>query len=274
MTTGCGRDAAASCFLPEATLPARDATLADPRLGASGRDLAAALFDRDLPRAEALLRGDRALASMKVGAHHDMLIVALATCEPRAVDLLLRHGAPRDGDGDGLPLGIALMATDPAFAHALLSAGASPTPPKNPLGPFRTAITAGSTGGVRMLLDFHGDPDVADELGHRPLLLALDTERFRIAELLLDRGADPWAIDTSGGNLGTAAYTPMVTADAEEAAAQRRLRTRLSGLGWPAPPPSPDRIRAMAVERQWPPQGANARPVPEGVRRVIAENAR
>ena len=274
VTAGCDRDAQASCFLPEATPPSRSATLAEPRLGASGRELAAALFDGDLDRAANLLRGDPALAAAKVGADHDMLGVALASCDPQAVALLLHHGAPPDGDGRGLPLDLALMAKQPDFASALLAAGASPTPAGNPLGPFRTAIAAGSAGGVRMLLDFRGDANIADRLGHRPLLIALDTERFAIAELLLDRGADPWAIDSSGGNLGTAAYTPMVTTDPAEAEAQRRLRTRLPPLGWPAPPPSPEQVRALALRHQWPPAGAKAPPVAPALLAVIAANAR
>jgi hypothetical protein len=175
---------------------------------------------------------------------------------------------------DGVPLSLALMARQPDYAHALLAEGADPTPDGNPLGPFRTAIAGGSMGGVRMLLDSRGDPNVADRLGHRPLLIALDIERFAIAELLLDRGANPWAIDSSGGNLGTAAYTPMVTDDAAEAEAQRRLRTRLSRLGWPAPPPSPAQIRTLALNRQWPPAGIKAPPPPAALLEIMAANAR
>lgn len=271
---GCNDAAAAGCFLPEATPPTREQVHADRASGQSTRDLANALFDRDLNRADTLLRADPALARARVGPHHDMLTVALASCTPQAVELLLKHGARPDGDGNGLPLGLAMMATDPALADALLKGGASATPPGNPLGPFRTAITAGSLGGVRLLLDHRGDPNMADRLGHRPLLIALDTERFRIAELLLDRGADPWAIDSTGGNLGTAAYTTMVTTDAQEAEAQRRLRTRLSRLGWPGPPPAPAEVRALAVEGKWPPPGIAAPKISEALRKVIAENAR
>lgn len=275
MTGACDHGAQARCFLPEATPPTRTAVLVNAKLGASSRDLAAALFDRDLDRADALLRADPAIAQVEVGPSHDMMSVAVASCDTRAVTLLDRHGARPDGrDGSGVPLALALLATDPALAHALLSAGASATPAGNPLNPFRTAITAGSLGGVRLLLDFRGDPNVADRLGHRPLLIALDTERFRIAELLLDKGADPWAIDSGGGNLGTALYTPMVTGDAEEADAQRRLRARLSRLGWPTPPPSPAQIRALALKGAWPPIHAKAAPVPAALLRIMAKNAR
>ena len=273
MTAACGDGASARCFADGTVLPQRAATLADSALGASARDLAAALFDGDLGRAEVLLKGDSALAAVRVGPYHDMLIVALATCEIGAVDLLLRHHAPRDGRGDGLPLQIALRANDPAFAHALLTAGASPNPAGQPTGPLRTAIGQGSIGAVRMLLDFHADPDVAEETGHRPLHIALDQERFRIAELLLDRGADAWAIDVGGANLATSAATPMMTANADEAAAQRRLAARLPGLGWPQPAPTPQQVRALALNGQWPPRGSGAPEVPRAVLELIAANA-
>lgn len=270
---GGGGVAEASCFLPEATPPGRHATLADPKLGVLTRALAAALFNRDLARAEAVLRSHPALAKARIDTDDDMLAVAVASCDPRAVSLLLHRGASADGDGRGVPLGLALMATGPDLAQALLSGGASPTPPRNPLSAFRTAIAAGSTGGVRMLLDFRGDPNVADRLGHRPLQVALDAERFAIAELLLERGADPWAIDSGGGNLGSSVHTPMVTTLAGDVEARRRLVARLSRLGWPAPPPSPETIRALALRGRWPPPGRHAPPVSAGVLRIMADNA-
>lgn len=273
-TAGCVRDADANCFSPDADLPRREATLADPKLGQSGRELATALFDRDLDRADTLLSADPALAHAKVGKDHDMLTVALATCELRAVDLLLRHGAPRNGNGIGTPLVIALMAREPDLAHALLSAGASPTPPKNPLGPFTIAIASGSMGGVRMLLDFRADVNAMDELGNRPLHTALDMERFLIAELLLDRGADPWAIDSGGANLGSSVQEVMITNKPDEAAAQQRLQQRLARIGWPSPPPSPEQVRRLALDGQWPPAGIKAPRVPEFVLRIMAKNAR
>ena len=67
MTTGCDADARADCFAPGTELPSRKTTLTDYRLGASGRDLAQALFDGRLDRAEQLLRADPVLARRRVG---------------------------------------------------------------------------------------------------------------------------------------------------------------------------------------------------------------
>ena len=225
MTMGCESDARADCFAQGTELPTRRDTLTDQRLGAAARDFAEALFDGDLDRAGQLLRSDPGLARRRVGTHYDMLSVALATCRIEAVDRVIRGGAPLDGAEDkGLPLRLALRAKDPAFAHHLLKAGASPHPAGNPSGPLRTAITLNSLGAVRMLLDFRVDPDIMEATGNRPLHTALDMEHFRVAELLLDRGADPWAIDSGGANLGTAATTKMLTDSAEEAEAQRGSR--------------------------------------------------
>nr|WP_243853057.1 ankyrin repeat domain-containing protein [Sphingomonas naasensis] len=204
-----------------------------------------------------------------------MLSVALATCRAEAVDLVIHGGATLDGvDDKGLPLRLALRAGDPGFAHRLLSAGASPNPRGNPIGPLRTAIALNSLGAVRMLLDFRADPNVMEATGNRPLHTALDMEHFRIAELLLDRGADPWAIDSGGANLGTAATTPMLTDSAEEAQAQHRLAARLAKLGWPDPAPSSRDVRAAAAAGNWPPAGAaGAKPVQPEVLALIKANA-
>jgi len=275
MTMGCETDARADCFAQGTELPTRRDTLTDQRLGTAARDFAEALFDGDLSKAGQLLRGDPGLARRRVGTHYDMLSVALASCRLDAVDLVVRGGAPLNGVEDkGLPLRLALRAKDPAFAHRLLEAGASPNPPGNPEGPLRTAITLNSLGAVRMLLDFRADPEVMEATGNRPLHIALDMEHFRIAELLLDRGADPWAIDSGGANLGTAATTKMLTDSAEEAEAQRRLAARLQKLGWPEPVPSFRAVREAAAAGQWPPAGAaGAKPVPPEVLAIIKANA-
>jgi uncharacterized protein len=275
MTMGCESDARADCFVPGTELPSRRDTLTDQRLGAAARDFAEALYDGELAKAGQLLRGDPGLARRRVGNHYDMLSVAISTCQADAVDLVIRGGAPLDGvENKGLPLRLALRATDPQFALALLKAGASANPKGNPTGPLRTAIALNSLGAVRMLFDFRADPNVMEATGNRPLHTALDMEHFRVAELLLDRGADPWAIDSGGANLGTAATTKMLTDSTDEAEAQRRLAARLKKLGWPEPVPSFREVRNAALAGQWPPAGAaGAKPVPAEVLAILKSNA-
>jgi len=253
MTLGACAPAEARCFAADTVLPTRADVLASPSLGGSGRDLAEALLDRDGVRAKRLLDVDPALARLPVGHDHDMLTVAIASCDPALVSLLLVHGASPEGVLPGLPLDLALRADDPELAFRLLKAGAHPNPKSHPTGPLRTAIELNSLGGTRMLLDFHADPNAAESNGRRPLHIALDTEHFRIAELLLDRGADPWAVDHGGANLGSAVTSPMVTNAPAEDAARQRLVARLVRLGWPNPVPGFSAVRALAAEGHWPP---------------------
>jgi hypothetical protein len=267
-------DATARCFAPDTALPERSATLSDRQLGQSGRDLAAALFDRDVAGAQRLLERDPALARSAVGNGHDMLVVALSTCDRGLVELLLEKGADPNGRTAGVPLNIALRADEPWFALRLLQAGARPLPgPDGANDPMRTAIEMNSAGAVRLLLD-HGAPvNHADRLGDRPLQYALDTERFAIAELLLDRGADPWAIDSGGATLGWSVSQPPVAAGGAEEQARGRLRQRLAGLTWPMPVPDPKTVRQMALAGKWPPVAGAAKPSAE-VLALIRANAK
>jgi hypothetical protein len=172
-----------------------------------------------------------------------MLSVAIATCRPESVALLIRTHAPLDGLRDeGLPLRLALRAKEPELALLLLKAGASPDPQGGPSGPRRTAITVNALDAIRMLLDSGMDPNVMEATGNRPLHTAVDMEHFPAAELLLDRGADPWAIDSSGANLASSATMPMATSSAAEESAQLLLAARARSLGRPMPVPSPRAI--------------------------------
>lgn len=261
----------AACFAPGTALPDRREIATDAHLGQSGRELALALLTHDLVAARRLLDRDPRLAGEPVGLHHDMLSVAVASCDLAGVVLVLAHGAPPDGaHGRGIPLRLALRANGPDMAFRLLKAGASPHPRADRAGPITTAIELNALGAVRMLLDFRADPNVAERTGNRPLQTALDMEHFRIAELLLDRGADPWAIDGGGGNLGSALATSMLTAAPDEAAARARLVKRLARLGWPQPIPTPAQIRALALAGTWPPQHARATGAPAVSPEVLA----
>ena len=249
----------AACFAPDTALPNRREIMGDAHLGQTARDLALALLAGDVATARRLLESDPRLANEAVGSHHDMLSMAVAACDPAAVELVLARGAAPDGvEGRGVPLQLALRATQPDMAFLLLKRGASPNPKGDPAGPITTAIELNSLGGVRMLLDFRADPNLAERTGNRPLQTALDMEHFRVAELLLDRDANPWAIDGGGANLGSSLASPMGTLAPEESAARARLIKRLARLGWPNPAPSPAEVRALALAGKWPPSQARA----------------
>ena len=254
--TGCAD--AKSCFVGGTELPRRETVIARADNGGSGRALVSAVFDGDAEAVSRLLAGDAQLRSTHGGPLGDLLSIAIAACDKPMVERLLAAGVPADGpSGVEPPLTLALRATEPWYAETLLRAGASANRRPGAGGrPLDDAIMLGSAGAVRMLLDHGARIDDADSLGVRPLQTALDAHRFAIAELLIARGADPWATDNSGGTLGWAVSRPSLAANAEDNAAHTRLAARLGAMGWPQPAPSPAMVRKRAAAGDWPPARA------------------
>lgn len=252
--TGCAD--ARGCFVPETVLPTQAAVLAKVDNGAAGRDLVAAVFAGNVDAAVRILAADPRLRTTHGGPLGDLLSIAIATCNKPMVERLLAAGVPANGPaGAERPLTLALRATEPWFAEALLKAGASP----NRSGgrrPLDDAIMLGSAGAVRLLLDHGAQVEDSDSLGARPLQTALDAHRFAIAELLIARGADPWATDKSGGTLGWAVSRPSLSLSKDDAAAHARLAAKLKSLSWPNPAPSPAEVRALRDRGAWPPRRA------------------
>lgn len=242
-------------FVAGADLPDARALREAPGLGASGRDLIDAVLAADVPRVRYLMERDRALARTAADGR-SLAEVAVATGDATLLREVLSHGVDPNGAGDdGAPLILALHATGPELAHVLLAEhGAAPAPAGGVLEPVRAAIALGSAAGVRMLLDHGLDPDARDTLDRRPLHVALDMERFAIAELLLAAGADPFAIDAGGANLASSLAMPMVTDAPEEEAARARLAAGLARIGWPHPAPTPREVLALAADGRWPPR--------------------
>lgn len=251
---------ALACFRPGTELPV---------LSASASPLARALAEGHVDRAKALLGTDPSLAR-----HGEILAFAVAGCSDAGVKLALDNGAPVDGVGDGLPLVLALRAESDSMARLLLKRGASPNPRGAPTLPMRTVIGLNEPERVALLIGAGADLEARERTGRRALHIALDQERFGIAAQLLDAGADPFAIDASGANLGSSALAPAVTSDSKEVSAQQALRARLHTLGWPEPVPDARSVARRAIEGAWPPAGVRAAPVPPEVLTLIRERQR
>lgn len=256
LMTGCAD--AKRCFIAGTKLPERAAVLAKVGNGQSGRELMTAVFDGDATVAARMLAADRRLADTSGGMLGDLISVAVANCDKPMVETLLKAGVPADGPtGRYPPLMLALRATEPWYAETLLKAGASANSRKDqPSRPLDNAIEIGSAGAVRLLLDHGARLDERDLTGATPLQTALDTHRFAIAELLIQRGADPWAADNSGGTLGWSVSRPSLAQTAEDNAAHARLAARLPAMGWPSPAPAPIAVRELIAAGKWPPARA------------------
>jgi ankyrin repeat protein len=131
------------------------------------------------------------------------LLEAVVYHEPDRVADLLGRGASRGArNGDGvtvLELAVreAARASAPdtlAVVERLLAAGATPNlaiAEDHPEPMIATAIQAGATELLELLLRFDADPDVVGLYGAVPLHSAVDQDDAALVRILLAHGADP-----------------------------------------------------------------------------------
>ncbi|MDG2528551.1 ankyrin repeat domain-containing protein [Caulobacter endophyticus] len=250
--------ALAACFVGGTALPDSRAALAAADHGQAGRDVMAAVLKGDVGEVQRRLRADPALKTTRGGSNGDLLSLAIARCDKPMVAALLDLGVPPDGAADAVPLSLALRATDPAFATQLLAAGASPQR-REAYWPLKAAIGLNSLGAVRLLLQHGAKVDDHDASGATPLRLAVEQQNFRIAGLLLEKGADPWTVGSNGETVGTVLAGPMRPGEPEEQAARPRVLETLKKAGWAIPGgPDAKRTRQMVLTSAWPPPEARA----------------
>ena len=269
LMSGC--DARAGAFVSGTVLPTADQVRALGADGHSTRQMAEAVRDGDVDAARRLLDADPALVRVSDRRDLDLLTLAISRDDRPMVRLLLERGAPPDGPNGEVPLSLALRATDPWPAQALLQAGATPDPvAEGGFWPLDEAIALNSLGAVRLLLDHGADVNHADRTGATPLESAVAMQNYRIAELLLERGADPWAVGVNGDTIAAAVAAPVRPGEPEEAQARERVLVRLQSAGWRMPPPSAQAVRTEVLAGRWPPAGANGGrpPSPELVERM------
>lgn len=250
--------ALAACFVGGTALPDTRAALAAADHGQAGRDLMSAVLKGEVGEAQRRLRADPALKSTRGGRGGDLLSLAIARCDKPMVAALLDLGVPPDGGADAVPLSLALRATDPAFATQLLAAGASPQR-REAYWPLKAAIGLNSLGAVRLLLQHGAKLNDHDATGATPLRLAVEQQNFRIAELLLEKGADPWAVGSNGETVGIVLAGPIRPGEPEEQAARPRVIEALKKAGWRIPGgPDAKNTRQLVLSGAWPPAEARA----------------
>lgn len=102
----------------------------------------------------------------------------------------------------------------------------------------------------------HRGLEQRDESGNTPLLVAMASGQFTIAETLLDGGADPWAVDEFGQTVGHRIVVNPFPPGSVEGDAKQRVLVKLRARGFPYPPPRTEDVLHLVAKGQWPPASA------------------
>ncbi len=250
-------------------LPDPAKALANATHGQSGREIVAAVLDGRTDEAVAMLGSDAQLAQTAIsydakrsterppGQYGDLLTLAVSRCDLAQMTRLLDAGLSADGAQIGQPLTTALLADSPEMAELLLTRGASPDPQKQGGAALFAEVTSfGHVGAVMTVLRHGLDLSWQDQFGYGHLETAVDMEQFRIAALLIDKGANPWRIGGAGNMAVQALSNPLTLDNAEEDRARKHLVDRLSrdakARGLPWPPPDFVTVRQKVLAGIWP----------------------
>jgi hypothetical protein len=268
------------CFTERlVVIPNRELVLANATNGQAGRDIAAAVFDGKIDDVTAMIKRDIRLFNTSVtydkdkfserpkGQYGDLLTFAISRCDLAMEKHLLDLGMPVNGIEIGGALTLALLADTPEMAELLLQRGASPDPQKLGGENAMNEITSfQQVGGVMMLLRHGLDLNWEDEFGYNHLQNALGMEQYRIAELLIEKGANPWRIGT-GGRLLAQSFSrlPILDRPVENEArlrllAKTKAEAPVKGFDWPLP--DPKTVRKMVLLGKWPTKEMLAAGVP------------
>jgi hypothetical protein len=272
--------ASGGCFTQrEVLLPNRELVLANVTQGQAGQDIAAAVLDGRRDDFAAMVKRNPALLSVEVtydktksserpdGQYGDLLTFAISRCDFAMEQHLLDLGASVNGAQIGSALSLALLSDIPEMAELLLQRGASPDPQKLGGENVMEEITAfRQVGGVMMLLRHGADVNWQDEFGYGYLQTAVGMEQFRIAELLIQKGASLWRITGDGGMPVQRLLVPLILENPTEDNARLRLLAaaeadaKAKGLPWP--PPDFKTVRKMVLRGLWPTPAMRAAGVP------------
>jgi ankyrin repeat protein len=110
---------------------------------------------------------------------------------------------------------------------------------------------------LERLITEGADVNKPDYRGEAPILAAAVTDQFQMVELLIGSGANIYAVDSLGYNVGIYASTSHVQQSTTEDIARNRVIEKLKDRGFPWPPPWPDDVLRMIKENNWPPHNSS-----------------
>lgn len=119
-----------------------------------------------------------------------------------------------------------------------------------------SAVQYRNIGEVERLIASGADLNVQNERMATPLILAITTDQYEIAEVLIDAGADIFAYDKFGITAGNMIeqWNPTLPSESSEARAREHVLRKLTEKGFPFPAPSREETLEMVAEGTWPPK--------------------
>jgi hypothetical protein len=89
-----------------------------------------------------------------------------------------------------------------------------------------------------------------------PVLVAVATGQYAIAQVLIEGGADIWAVNQFGLTVGRYAEVARAVPGSEDAEAREWLIAHLAAVGFPKPAPRSEDVLAAVAAKRWPPASA------------------
>jgi len=114
-------------------------------------------------------------------------------------------------------------------------------------------IGDGDLDGVRTALSAGANPNEKDYRGKTALVLASSTDQYRIANLLINNGADIFESDQFGLSPGILASQSRLIGESPEGEALKIFVAELKSRGHPWPPPGPTEVLRLKSVGRWPP---------------------
>jgi Ankyrin repeats (3 copies) len=121
------------------------------------------------------------------------------------------------------------------------------------------AVTYRDLAAVREALRLHRDIEERNTDDETPLMLAVATGQYEIAEYLIAHGADIWAHEHFGLTVGRFVEVTALDPSSDEGKARLRVIEALKAQGFPFPAPSQESVLKFVASGQWPRRAADRR---------------
>ena len=201
---------------------------------------------------EAARRSDAGINA--VGVDDDtLLLLAIGNDDLGTVQALLAAGADPNHPATSAPLAVAAGKAGLPIIQALLHARANPDGMAGSQPALWRAALFGRTDVVRILASAGAKLDKGNSQDETPLIAAVQGDQYRMALLLLDLGASPFATSDEGYTAGYWVTRSVIPSTGVEGQAKARVIERLKAAGFPWPPPKPAEVIVAKSKNSWPP---------------------